>query len=120
MKAKTPSKRLAKVKPRSAKRKLRFAEEPTGCGYSLTWSLLASTKGFTQVWVPNKLYDKIATHFKKGAKSAYAKNLLAQRMAPLGVNSKCGGTCAGGWCEEHLIFDGGSSKVFVCECGYFT
>ncbi len=41
-------------------------------------------------------------------------------MAPLGVDSKCGGTCAGGWCEEHLIFDGGDSKVFVCECGYFT
>jgi hypothetical protein len=92
----------------------------SGCGYSMKWSVLSSTAGFTQVWIPNKTYDRVAAHFIKSAKERYAKQMLRARMAPLGLEAKCGGTCAGGWCEEHLIQDGGSSKLFVCECGYFV
>lgn len=86
----------------------------------MKWSVLTSTAGFTQVWIPNKTYDRVAAHFVKSARERYAKKMLRARMAPLGVEPKCGGTCSGGWCEEHLIQDGGSSKVFVCECGYFV
>jgi len=94
--------------------------EPDGCKLSVTWTLLTSTKGYTQVWVPDKMYDKAAAHFMKQAKGRYAKNLLRERMAPLGVETNCGGTCGGGWCKDRLIFDDGSSKTFVCECEYFV
>jgi len=43
------------------------------------------------------------------------KSLLRARMARLGLNFKGGGTCRGGSCEEHLIGDGGTVKVYACE-----
>jgi hypothetical protein len=93
----------------------------TGCSYSIKWSELISTKGFTQVWVPNDMYDKVAASFMKRSKGRkYPKSMFRARMAPLGLNVKCGGTCSGGWCQEHLIQDGGSSKLYVCECAYFV
>jgi hypothetical protein len=120
MKAKMPSTRSGTSKARPRKVRRVSADAPGGCGYSVTWSLLAATTGYAQVWIPKKMYDKAAAHFMKAAKGRYEKNLLRQRMAPLALSEKCGGTCSGGWCQEHLIFDGGSSKVFVCECAYFT
>ena len=117
--AKMPSKRSGKLKARP--RNVRRAPAGgSGCGYSLSWTLLAATKGYTQVWVPTKMYDKVATRFMKTAKGKYEKNLLRQRMAPLGVSATCGGTCEGGWCREVLIQDGGSWKLYVCECSYFV
>ena len=108
-------------KPRSHASKRRAPGDTTdGCTYSVHWTLLASTKGFTQVWVPTKAYDRVAARFLKSANGSYARRLLRERMAPLGVDVKCGGSCYGGFCEEHLIFDGGSSKVYVCECGYYV
>jgi len=58
----------------------------------MTWSLLAATKGYAQVWIPTKMYDKAAAHLMKGARGKFEKNLLRQRMAPLGLSAKCGGT----------------------------
>jgi hypothetical protein len=115
MKAKAP-KRSGKLKPRSRKPRRLSADAPSGCGYSLKWSLLPSTSGFTQVWIPNKKYDKAAAHFIKKAKGRYAKNLFRQRMAPLGVDYTCGGTCEGGFCQEHMIGEG----IYVCECAYYA
>jgi hypothetical protein len=42
--------------------------------------------------------------------------LLRQKLAPLGVTWTCGGTCDGGWCQEHMLRE----NTFVCECAYFT
>src|SRR5215218_8267581 len=88
----------------------------TGCSYSQTWSPLTSTRGYVQVWVPESHYEKIAKHLLKKTKDRYARMLLRQKLAPLGVVSTCGGTCDGGWCQEHVI----GENTFVCECGYFT
>lgn len=112
--------RSGKAKAGSRKPKAIAGAEPTGCNYSVKWTLLANTKGYVQVWVPAKQYDKAAAYFAKRAKGRYAKNLLRQRMAPLGVEHTCGGTCGGGWCKEHEIPQGVSSAVFVCECAYFV
>jgi hypothetical protein len=119
MKAKKPSQRSIKLKahPRKVRRS---PEGATGCGYTMNWTLMDATRGYTQVWVPTKMYDKVASRFIKTAKGRYEKNLLRQRMAPLGLNPVCGGTCEGGWCKEVIIFDGGSSKVYVCECSYYV
>ena len=116
VKAKT-AKRSAKG-TRKVKRVLGLA--PSGCGYSVKWSVLASTKGLTQVWVPTKAYDRAAAHFIKGAKGRYAKNLLQARMAPLGLGFTCGGTCSGGWCKQVLISDDGTTTVHACQCTYFV
>jgi len=40
---------------------------------------------------------------------------LQARMARLGLNFKGGGTWRGGSCEEHLISDGGTVKVYAAE-----
>jgi hypothetical protein len=95
------------------------------CTYTVTWKMLDSTKGLTQVWVPNKIYDRVAANFAKKARSAYAKKLLRQRMAPLSITPVCGGTCEGGWCKEIPLSGAplpknGLSDVYVCECTYFV
>ena len=88
----------------------------TGCTYEQKWSPLTSTAGYVQVWVPEHQYEKVAKHLLKKTKDRYARMLLRQRLAPLGVDWKCTGTCEGGWCEEHVI----GENTFVCECGYFV
>lgn len=95
------------------------------CTYTVTWKMLDSTKGLTQVWVPNKVYDRVAANFAKRARSAYAKKMLLQRMAPLSITPVCGGTCEGGWCKEIPLSGAplpknGLSDVYVCECTYFV
>ena len=96
------------------------ANEADSCGYVVKWSLLNSIKGLTQVWISAKAYDAAAAKFIGGVEGKYAKNLLQARMAPLGLDVKCQGSCYGGWCREITIFDGGSSKVMVCECSYYV
>ncbi|NDQ55875.1 MAG: hypothetical protein GZ088_02245 [Acidipila sp.] len=112
--------RSRKAKVGSGKRKGLAGAESSGCKTSMTWTLLASVTGYSPVWVPNGMYDKAAAHFMKQTKGRYANNLLRQRMAPLGLEANCIGTCDGGWCKDRLIYDDGSSKTFVCECEYFV
>lgn len=88
----------------------------TGCTYEQKWSPLTSTRGYVQVWVKESQYEKVAKHLLKKTKDTYARMLLRQKLAPLGVDWKCTGTCEGGWCEEHVI----GENTFVCECGYFV
>ena len=88
----------------------------TGCSYTQSWSPLTHTRGYVQVWVREQQYEKIAKHLLKKTKDKYARTLLRQKLAPLGVDWKCTGTCEGGWCQEHVI----GENTFVCECGYFT
>jgi hypothetical protein len=115
-KARTSLKRI-----RAKGRSRRTAQQQTsGCTYSVKWSVLASTRGFTQVWVPNKTYDRAAALFMKEVKGRYAKNLLRARMAPLGATPKCGGTCYGGWCKEVIIEQDDTGKTVACECSYFV
>ena len=57
MNAKKVVKRSGKAKTDSRKRKAIVGAGPAGCNYSVTWTLLANTKGYVPVWVPNKLYD---------------------------------------------------------------
>jgi hypothetical protein len=120
MKAKSVDKRSSNRKVGSKKCKAAAGAGATGCNYSVKWTLLANTKGYVPVWIPAKQYDKAAKYFAKRAKGGYAKNLFRQRMAPLGVEYTCGGTCDGGWCKEHEMPQGGSSALFVCECMYFV
>jgi hypothetical protein len=89
---------------------------PTGCKYETTWSPLSSTRGYVQVWVPEKAYDRAAKSLLKATRDRYPRMLLRRRMAPLGVVSKCTGTCSGGWCGESETSPG----TFVCECKYFV
>jgi hypothetical protein len=91
-KTRKPLKQSGKIRSSKVRRSL-GETGGAGCGYSIKWSELTSTKGFTQVWVPNEMYDKVAASFMKRAKGRrYAKNMFRARMAPLGLNVKCGGT----------------------------
>jgi hypothetical protein len=115
MKAKI-AKKSSKTKSRAKKVVRAAADEPTGCGYIVNWSVVANLRGYTQVWVKTKTYDKVAADLIKGVKGKEAKGLLRQRKQAIGINYACGGTCTGGWCQEHMIDEG----IYVCECGYFT
>jgi hypothetical protein len=88
----------------------------TGCSYTQSWSPLTNTRGYVQVWVREEHYEKVAKRLLKKTKDPYVRTLLRQKLAPLGVDWKCTGTCEGGWCQEHMV----SENVFVCECAYFV
>ena len=88
----------------------------TGCTYTQKWSPLTNTRGYVQVWVREEHYEKVAKRLLKKTQDPYVRTLLRQKLAPLGVDWKCTGTCEGGWCQEHMI----SENVFVCECAYFV
>lgn len=113
-----------KARKRMAKRKLRRSTharrsagtEPTGCKYVVKWSPLKSTRGFVQVWVPEKTYSRVARSLMNKTKDRYARMMLRQRIAPLGVTHTCSGTCSGGWCKEVEPYPGS----YVCECSYFV
>ena len=120
MKTKSSSKQSKTVKQRPTKAKRAAAGAQDSCGYKQKWSVLDRTDGYVPVWIPAKLYDKAAAAFLKKAKEKYQKKMLRQRMAPLGLEWTCTGSCYGGWCREKMIFDGGSSHVYVCECDYFV
>jgi hypothetical protein len=91
-----------------------------GCTYTVSWSDLVSTDGYVQVWVPVKLYDKGAAAVLKGVKGKYARKLIRQRVAPLGLDVKCGGDCKGGFCGEQLIDEGPGWKNYICACNYIS
>jgi hypothetical protein len=118
MKTKKPSKQSGKLKvrPRKVGRAAAAAEDT--CDYVQKWSLLATTKGYIQVWVPKKSHDKVVAQFMQGAKGRSEKNMLRERMASLGLEWECKGICSGEWCREKLIDDGGSAKLYICECDY--
>jgi hypothetical protein len=104
----------------TTKRRL-AATEPTGCGYSLKWSALTSLEGMTPIWIPNAQYEKVAASLAKKTKDKHARKLLRARAHPIGMTHTCGGTCAGGWCEEKEVpQDDDTAAVYVCECGYFV
>ena len=119
MKSKSPSKQAKTAKARSKQRRGASAAADS-CGYTQKWTVLAKTDGYVSVWIPVKMYDKAAAAFLKTAKEKYEKKMLRQRMAPLGLDVTCQGSCYGGWCREKLIFDGGSAKLYVCECDYLV
>lgn len=101
---------------RSSRARRVTGTEPTGCRYIVKWSPLKSTRGFVQVWVPEKTYAKVAASLLKKTKDRYARALLRRKMAPLSVVHTCSGTCGGGWCKEVEPYPGS----FVCECSYFV
>ena len=90
------------------------------CSYVVVPELLGEVKGLTQVWVPTKLYDAVAAGLVRDAEDSYAKRLLRQRMAPLGVDYECQGSCYGGWCKEVELQPDELSALYVCECSYFV
>ena len=111
------SRRMSKGKVSRPTRSRRAAgTEPTGCQYVVAWSPLKSTRGFVQVWVPEKAYAKAAASLMKKTKDRYARSLLRRKMAPLSVIHTCSGTCDGGWCKEVEPYPGS----YVCECSYFV
>jgi hypothetical protein len=102
-----------------SKRARRLAgDEPNGggCSYVQKWSLLGDLGGYVQVFIPRKHYDRVAKGFLKRTKDPYARKLLRSRLAPLGVEWTCTGSCYGGWCEEHEL----GPNTYVCECAYFV
>lgn len=89
-----------------------------GCTVTQKWSLLNNTVGFAQVWIPVKKYDKIAKAFAKTVKDKYAKKLLLQRLAPLGVDDDCGGSCSDGAGCAWILLQENGAKLYVCDCWY--
>ncbi len=115
-KSATRSQSAARGRTKQARARRPPGGAATGCTYTQQWSPLTNTRGYVQVWVREAQYEKIAKHLLKKTKDTYARTLLRQKLAPLGVDWKCTGTCEGGWCEEHVI----GENTFVCECGYFV
>lgn len=105
--------------------KARTARRATGksqdtCDYVVTPDPMPELKGMVQVWVPVRTYDALATPVLGGVKGTYARALLRRRMAPLGLDAECKGTCYGGWCREVPVSGDESAAVYVCECSYFV
>jgi len=99
--------------------KLRISQlADAGCTAVEKWSLLTNTAGFVQVWVPIKKYDIIAKQFAKKAKGKYAKKLLRQRLASLGVDAGCVGSCSGGALCAWILIGENGAKLYVCDCWY--
>jgi hypothetical protein len=90
------------------------------CNYVAQPELVANLKGLAQVWVRGNVYDALATGVIGDVRAQNARQLLRRRMAPLGVDYKCEGTCYGGWCREVTIQPDELSAVHVCECSYFV
>jgi hypothetical protein len=112
---------MAKKKRIRLKKKPRRASAASsGCGYSVRWSLLKSIAGMTAIWIPDREYKKVAASFLTKTKGQYARRMLRQRMAPIGVSIKCGGTCEGGWCKEVILIDTPDVQHARCECQYFV
>jgi hypothetical protein len=110
----------ARKRSSSAKSRKRHVshEDDSGCKVTERWSLVTNTAGLVPVWIPVKKYDKIAKEFAKTAKGKYAKKLLLQRLAPLGLDSDCGGSCSDGApCAWILIGENGA-KLYVCDRWY--
>jgi hypothetical protein len=105
--------------------RLRRASSTTqdSCGYVTTPDLLTSVRGLAQVWVSAKVYDALAAGVVREAKGKYSRRLLRQRMAPLGLNARCEGSCYGGWCREKPVppdEEELSATASVCECDYYV
>jgi hypothetical protein len=112
---------MAKQKhPRSKTKPRRALAAATGCGYSVQWKLLKSFAGMTPIWIPDREYKKIAASFLRKTKGEYARRMLRQRMAPIGVSLTCKGTCDGGWCKEIIEIDTPDIRVASCGCRYFV
>ena len=82
--------------------------------------MIANTRGMTQVWIPTKVYKRIAAGLAKLTKSAEKRANLRARKQSIGVTHVCSGTCGGGWCREVEIPQPEESLVTVCECAYFV
>jgi len=90
------------------------------CKYVALPELVGNLKGLAQVWVRANIYDALATGVIRDIHAKDTRQLLRQRMAPLGVEYKCEGTCDGGWCNEVIVQPDELSAVYVCECSYFV
>lgn len=104
---------------RASKQKARRASADT-CGFVVEWKLLKSLAGMTPVWIPDRMYKKVAASFMTKAKGQYARRLLRARMAPIGVWHVCKGSCEGGWCKEVILQPDPFSALSICECQYFV
>ena len=107
------------------KKTARTARRATGanqdtCDYVVTPDPMPEISGMVQVWVPVRTYDALATPVLRNVKGAYARTLLRRRMAPLGLDAECKGTCYGGWCREVPVSGDESAAAYVCECSYFV
>lgn len=91
------------------------------CGYVIIPDLLTSIRGLAQVWVSAKVYDALAAGVRD-TEGKYSRQLLRQRMAPLGFEAKCEGSCYGGWCREIPVppDDDETSQANTCECQYYV
>jgi hypothetical protein len=107
---------LALVRPR----KRSASAGGYNCKYVAQPELVGNVKGLAQVWVRANIYDALATGVIHDIQARDTRQLLRRRMAPLGVDYKCEGTCDGGWCNEVLIQPDELSAVYVCECSYFV
>jgi hypothetical protein len=90
------------------------------CSYVAQPELVVSPKGLAQVWVRGNVYDALAAGVIGDVQARNARQFLRRRMAPLGVDYKCEGTCYGGWCKEVTIQPDELSAVYVCECSYYV
>jgi hypothetical protein len=107
---------LTLVRPRTRK----ASADGDNCQYVAQPELVANVRGLAQVWVRGKIYDALATGVIRDIQAKDTRRLLRRRMAPLGVDYKCEGTCYGGWCREVTIQPDELSAVYVCECSYFV
>ena len=92
----------------------------SGCTYVAQPELVVNIRGLAQVWVRENVYDALAAGVIRDTQTKDTRQLLRRRMAPLGVDYKCEGTCDGGWCREVTIQPDELSAVYVCECSYFV
>jgi hypothetical protein len=118
-------------------RSRRASASEDSCGYVIYPDLLNSIKGLAQVWVSVKVYDALAAGIMRDVEGKYGRELLRRRIAPVGLDARCEGSCYGGWCREVQLPTefrrsrrrlssskplprGNDSEVFVCECSYFV
>jgi hypothetical protein len=111
-------KKQARSTSRKSRKPVSHAAE-SGCTTTQRWTLLNSTEGLVPVWISVEHYDRVAKDFARTAKEKYLKKMLLQRLAPIGIEPACVGNCSdGAGCGWILLQDGGTSKLYVCDCVY--
>jgi hypothetical protein len=96
------------------------ATNQDNCTYVVIPELITNIRGLAQVWIRASAYDAVAGSLIRVEEGKYTRQLLRQRIGPLGVDYKCQGSCYGGWCNEALLQPDELSALYVCECAYFV